>query len=220
MNSFTKLLFICVIIFTFLPCNPCSASENDVQYWNIFSVTRKINSAWKINLSDEQKIGENISEPFFHRIDLGVAYKVNNVVSLEAHYKHMHLKVANEWKRVRVPYFNLLVNLQNSYLTLQSRNRMEYMGYTYKAHHWRFRERIKILSGKPFTSLKIKPFGAEEFFYDFNKSKFRENRLYLGVNLPLFSHLRADFYYALQHIKNPDWYFNHIGGTIFSYTLN
>jgi hypothetical protein len=69
---------------------------------------------------------------------------------------------------------------------------------------------------------KITPYLANDLFYDYTRDAFNQNRLFLGVALPLGksfgSDVGVDLYYMLQSQlgKRHDWSSNHILGTKWS----
>ncbi|MBI3010888.1 MAG: hypothetical protein HYY58_00125 [Candidatus Omnitrophica bacterium] len=70
-----------------------------------------------------------------------------------------------------------------------------------------------------FAGHKITPYAADDLFYDYTRDAWNQNRLFLGVAVPMGKALGAevavDVYYMLQSQlgKRHDWSSNHIVGT-------
>ena len=68
---------------------------------------------------------------------------------------------------------------------------------------WRLRHKVRVNSPVTFTPWQIRPYVAEEVFYDFNGERFNGNRVQTGLFIPLQEQIRLELFY-FWHLSKED----------------
>lgn len=71
-------------------------------------------------------------------------------------------------------------------------------------NHFRFRLRLRLKTNIQVGNLKLKPFIAEELFWDTKTDNFSQNRFFLGTNVPLSEKVEFIVSYLRQDLKTKE----------------
>jgi len=203
------------IIFIFLFSNYSFAYEDgDFQYWSAESVSWKIAKDCKMELEEEFRFGDDMSDFYHYHTDIGATYSgLADWLDVGVNYWLSFEKKNNKWKYENRPHFNATLKYGIYGFDFSTRNRFEYRDKEDESPFWRYRNKFTIKLPK-FTKLEIQPYIAEEIFVDFKEEELNSNRVYGGVYLKILENLRGEIYYLWQSSKsNDDWLDTNILGT-------
>jgi hypothetical protein len=96
--------------------------------------------------------------------------------------------------------------------TIQWRNQPEYRELETR-DRWRIRERILVERPVRMGPLIVTPFASEEVFYDFTAGQTNQNRLVVGLSLPLLQRVSLDLFYMSKADKDDHWSSVNVLGT-------
>ena len=192
-----------------------AAFENgDAQHWNGLYLEKLVNESTEIYISEMVKLGENVSDLFLHRTDLGIKYEINNRIKIAANYKTVNIERAEGWQIYNSPYSSITLCVFPSFITVENRHQLEYWFSPDKNDYGKYRNRIKIIPQFDDRSFPFSLYVAEEAFIELNSERLRNLRTYLGVDFELFEKFEAGIYYCLHQTDNDiGWKNAHVLGT-------
>lgn len=118
--------FIYLFILLFFPVKIIFAQVNDAGMWVSFNAEKKITPVLSVNLSQEFRINENISEFGTFFTDAGINYKISKVFRVSANYRFVNKRRLNDSYSVRHRfYFDFTVRKKFKPLILQFRTRFQ-----------------------------------------------------------------------------------------------
>jgi len=120
------------------------------------------------------------------------------------------------------PYVNATVRGKLFDIGASNRFMLEYRDFADKSDYFRFRNKITLFSlfesydtraVRLLNRERVKPYIADEVFFNFNGQGFSQNRVYLGIQLKIKKNISANPYYMFQTVKKDDqWQNNNIIG--------
>ena len=188
--------------------------DGDFQVWNTDVEEYKINKDSKIALEEEFRWGDNANEFYYHHYDIEFFYNMKKYLNLAGGYRHIYELSKGKFKLENEPYLAATLFWEKQGFALDSRNRIEYRHFDYKADAWRYRNKFTVKLPWKFTKLEIQPYLADEIFLDFNNKAFSRNRFYSGFGMNLTKKLKAEIYYLLQASRSAnEWIDANVLGT-------
>lgn len=191
--------------------------NNDVQLWVTEVLDVPLTSRVNFALSNEWRIGHDISELYYFYLQ-GVPYfSFNEHVKLGPGYRQIwHLREDNRWRLEEQPLFDLIFQTSKGNLEFQLRNRFDYTFREADIDFFEYRARARILSQWEAWGCPFSTYLSNEIFVR-NIDGFSQDRILVGMVIPLFKHLSGDFYGMLRYqISNNHWIHQYIFGTWFN----
>jgi hypothetical protein len=133
--------------------------------------------------------------------DFGIKKSLKNNWSTELHYRAFYKYSDEEWKLEKRPHFNIKKTFKLETLKISIRNRIE---YRIKGLDKTFRDRLRVSIGSNKEFLKIKPFISNEFFYDFEDSRYNKNWFSIGFQVAKSKYGKPSIYYKYVTDINDD----------------
>jgi hypothetical protein len=187
----------------------CFASDDDdFQYWSTAEFSFDLDKDWGFVFQEELRLGESAGTLYHHYSDAGFVYKgLAKWVDFGFNYRLVHEKdSAGKWRQENRPHLNVTLKGKLLGLDVSDRSRFEYRNREYKDDVWRYRNKFTVKLPFELTSLKLKPYVADEVFVTLNDDNIDRNRLYGGVVFSLTKNLKADVYYMWQATRGDgDW---------------
>ena len=188
--------------------------DGDLQNWSSIAIEGKLNKEWTVLLDEELRFGDDVSDLFYQRTDLGITYQMLPWLKLGLNYWHQYSEKNGNWKLEQKPHFNATIKFKIGSFTLQDRSRLERRIFEDADNQWRYRNKLSLTPPVKFTKFSIQPYVADEIFINFEDDAYRRNRIYLGCKSKLAKRLALDIYYLLQSDKaEPDWKKTHVIGS-------
>ena len=166
--------------------------DGDWQLWSRVTLQGTLSERCKISLDEEFRGGDDMSDLYFHRTDLGVTYKFMNWCYVGLNYWHSYKEKNGQWYQEKRPHINLTFKLKLQNFKFENRNRFENRNCQGEDAYWRYRNRLTISPPVKFTSHDIRPYLADEIFYDFEENEFHRNRIYAGLKMKLQKNIGFD----------------------------
>lgn len=134
--------------------------------------------------------------------DIGLRMKHKNNWSTSFSYRWMY-KYKNDdkiWEQEKRPYISIVKKIKFEPITIQLRTRQEFRLRKDNEYGSRNRLRLLVRSNKAFVG--VKPFIANEIFYDLRKEKYNKNFLLAGFEIANRKYGRYSIYY--RHVTSID----------------
>jgi len=175
-------------------------TDKGFQWWSSVEASTEIAKDWKATFQQEFRLGDAGGNFYYEHSGLMFTYSgLSKWLDVGAGFRLVYEKDdSGEWQRENRP--NLDVTLKGGLFdcSVSSRNRIEYRDFEDKKDVWRYRNKFTVKLPFEVTSLKLKPYTADEIFITLNDDNIDRNRLYFGVILPLRKGVDADIYYMWQ----------------------
>lgn len=167
------------------------------QYWNNDSVEVSIGDPWSMRIEEEFRFG-NDGTLIQEHTDIGLIYKKANWLELNLNYRHIFRKQRGEWEREARPYVGVGLLWEMAGLEFSDHNSLENRFLSNTRDHWRYRNQLRIGIPLDWTRFKISPYVSDEFFVDFDQSRFNFQRISSGFNFVAVKNLKGKLYYLWQ----------------------
>ncbi len=206
-----KFILIACFIFI-LPCKKSFAQADfidDAAVWISFNLEKKINKHVYLQLSQQNRINENVSTYGRGNIDFGITYRFNKNIRLMADYVYLKRPNPDNSFTNEHRFYTALILKKNigrwdfSYRNMvQMRMKDIYSSVDGKIP--KFYERNKV-SIKYDLNKFINPYIGYELYYPFYQAKnkgFSKSRTALGLNYNLNKHTQLELYFLYQQELN------------------
>lgn len=196
---------------------PISAELNgdgDWQYWNNETIEGSITPNLRAELSQEFRFGDDFSDYYREHTELILGYKILPWLEFAPGYRQIFEEKKDVFKPEQRPQVNFTGKWVIEGWEFSDRNRVEYRDKSGKANTVRYRNQIKVKFPFLWTQWKIRPYVAEEVFFESEGGGFNRNRLSTGLEAKLLEHLKGDIFFLWQASDSSDeWIYNYILGT-------
>ena len=173
--------------------------DGDFQYWNTEAASVKINDEWKLNIEEEFRFGDNVSDFYYQHSDVGFSYSgLADWLDVGIHYRAVLEEKSDDWTWENRPHINATLKTKIHELKVSNRSRLEFRIFREKEDKARYRNKTTIKFPVKWTKYQWQPYVADEIFYDFENVRVTRNRLYAGVGGKLTKEISGGFYYVLQ----------------------
>ncbi len=195
-----KLSLLLLVIFPFIS----SAQSDDLQLWSSVKFSKKVNAKIRMELQEQIRWEDNMSQYKKSFTDLGFRYKV-----LKSHSLGMNIRIVNEFNEDKYMRMNLDGNSEYSLktmpITIKQRVRFQ--------QSWdSIGERDKSLFRTKWTlALKgklISPYISHELYWKLaTQNEHSKKRYTLGINWNMLNRLKMKLFFRSQqefNKKNPE----------------
>lgn len=213
-----RICLITLLFFITLSGIVCSNAfaESNFEYWNTEKAEWKFHKDLKVTAEGEFRVRTNGLGFYYQHTDAGLVYSgIGKWLDLGINYRLIFGKTPKYgWISENRLHMNATLKHKLFGFGLSSRSRFEYRGIESATDRWRYRNKFTIKAPWKLTRFEIQPYIAEEIFVDFYKKDLNRNRLYGGVSIKIWKHLKGSIYYLWQanRVKN-GWYHNNVFGT-------
>lgn len=189
------------------PAQETGSSENLI-------VKKTLNEDWFLSSRNLLVTRDGFGDFFFGYLDINLGYELGDDWSVEGGYRHARLKLGDDfWRDEYRPSALLTYARSEGGWYFSNRHRLEYRVFEGDTtdDRFRYRNETRLIAPHELTSLKLKPFVEEEFFYEFNGSEFNLNWLTVGVRHQIADGVTAKLGYRWQAQKfGDDWSHRHV----------
>ncbi|MFM8441341.1 MAG: DUF2490 domain-containing protein [Acidobacteriota bacterium] len=207
--SFTValLVFIGFVVIRPVASQTVAAPSRDAQQWNEVQLSIPLRKAVdgktdKVTLfvSGNFRLRQNMSRPADERIGFGIDFKVSKHWTLGAGVLFRAAQPFENRKETEGrPRFDAVFETKAGSFTFKNRNRLEFRARSGAPNSFRYRNRIQLetpllINGKEV----LKPFIANEVFYDFRGKNLMRNDSSIGVARRLGSHTQVELFYMYE----------------------
>lgn len=194
------------------------------QAWPSLGIVWDVNGPWMLQFRETYYMNAGSSSVNSSEADIGGVYKgYKDKWDFGFGYRCIvgHNQNDDSTNEHR-PYASTTVRGKLFDIDTSNRFMLEYRDFADKIDYFRFRNNITLNS--PFESFdtrsirllnreRVKPYIADEVFFNSNGQGFSQNRVYLGIQLKITKTISANPYYMFQTVKKDDrWQNNNIVG--------
>lgn len=210
-----KMIFILVGLAFLLSARVYAYDDGDFQIWNTDVEEFKINKNLKVAFEEEFRWADNAHEFYYHHYDAGLSYTLSKYWNIAGGYRQIYELAKGKFKIENEPYIAATLLLTGGAFTFESRNRMEYRHFDYKADSGRYRNKFTLKYTLKLLKIEIQSFLSDEVFFGFGgTSQFNQNRLSSGFGVGLTKNIKAEVYYMLVTAKSSGrWVDSNVLGT-------
>jgi hypothetical protein len=189
--------------------------DGDFQYWSTAKFRFDINKNWCGTVEEEFKVGDNAEKLYYQHTDFGLVTHLAEWIDLGFNFRQASEKNGDDdWIWENRPHANLTFKWTLADLGVSDRSRLEFRDKYNAEDIWRYRNKLTVKFPWELTSLKLKPYVAEEIYINLNQSGINKNRLYSGFSVNPAKNLSANVYYLWEASKSdPGWNDIHVLGT-------
>jgi len=174
--------------------------DEGFQYWSTAQTYFDLDKNCKLAYEEEFKLGDDGGNLYYHHSDLGVVYKgLSRSIDLGVNYRQIQEKDSQDkWRPEYRPHFNVTLKNKLFGLDVSDRSRIEYRARENSKDIWRYRNKLSIEVPLEIADLKLRPYLADEVFFDLNDKGYSTNRLYSGLAVELSKNTIGDIYFLWQ----------------------
>lgn len=189
------------------------AQVNDAGLWLSINAEKKITPSLTLNLSEEFRFNENISELGSFFSDAGISYKISKMFRASANYRLTNKRNLNNSYTMRHRFYvDLAARKKIKPVTFLLRTRLQSFSESFStpdkdSPEYYLREKLSL---KFDLDKKWAPYIYSEFYYSLNNPKgnyIDKMRYAAGLEYTVNRMHSFDFYYMIQNemnIKNPE----------------
>lgn len=179
-------------------------ASDDWQYWNQLVLTHRFTDRLSLALTSDQRFEDDFSHFYFYSGMIVPTLRLAEGVSVGAGYRREQKEMDEQWMAENRLLLPLTLEWVPRPWVLQWRNQLEYRDLETR-DRWRIRERLQIERPVKVGTLVVTPYASEEVFYDFTVEQRNQNRLVVGLSLPLRERVNLSVFYLNKAEKNGDW---------------
>lgn len=196
-------------------------ARDDFQSWNTVEMSKRLNESWDIFTFVNFRLRGDAGELFYHEYRQGIRWQPSPYLRLGLNYLFARNESSGKPLEEHRGELDITPQARLGSMKLSMRGRIELRTIEGSAgeQEWRFRVMPKVAYPVRLGGYTVTPYVADDLFYDSTRDAWNQNRVYLGVALPVRGPLGADptvsVYYMLQSQRSvrDDWSSNHIVGT-------
>jgi hypothetical protein len=173
--------------------------EGDFEYWAKASFVIPIDEQWDFVFAQKFSFDEDGRHLDNHQADFQFCYGgLADWLDIGIGYKQLFEKAGDDWQKERRPLFNVSVRGRFWGLAVSDRSRFEYRDEDDEDNVWRYRNKIMLCPLVTLTPRKIQPYVADEIFVSFDDEDFNQQRVIVGLYVPLRKQVRLELFYMWQ----------------------
>jgi len=218
MNLKRSYLTIAIVM---LSCGLCFG-ESDYENRSSLNIIYGINKNWDFELQEEFRFNDDGGNLYYQFSDFGLTYKgIADWVELGLNFRKIYEEEDDShWIEENRPHFNVTFKGKFHNLDVSDNSRIEYRDREKKEDQWRYRNKFTVKFPVEWTSLKLRPYVADEIFVDLYGEHITRNRLFSGFSIKLADNTKFDIFYLWQSSKdNGGWDDVHALGTKLTFSF-
>ncbi|GEM_PF-395770 len=199
-----------------------ASAKDDFQIWDSLDVRKNLGPHWELFFAPQIRVRDDASDLFYHEYRQGIRWKSPH---LQVGVNYLFVRnTSASISKVNEEHTGELdvtpkTTIQGVNLSLRGRLSMRTIQRSAGEQEWQIRLMPKIAYPLKLGTYTVTPYAADDLFYEYTRKAWNQNRVFLGVVLPLHTtkttKLTLDCYYLLQSVlgSGHDWSSNHIFGT-------
>ncbi len=216
-----SVIVACLLV-TCVLGHPSVWARDDVQTWHGAEVVKRFGSQWEVAWLPEIRVRDDASQLFYHEYRQGIRWKPSKHLQLGVNYLFVRNESSGKPLEEHTAELDITPKVSVGPFDCSLRGRMALRTIQRSAgeEEWQLRVMPKVTYPTRVIGRSVTPYVADDLFYDDTRGAWNQNRLFLGVSVPMGTragaNLNLDVYYMLQSqlgSKRRDWSSNHILGT-------
>ncbi len=206
------LLFICLVMAT--PAAFAVNDDKDWQVWTGYAFSYDVNDDWQLGAEEELRYGDEVSDLYYEHTEASLAYKgLAKWLQIGAGYRLCYDEKGRDFQYENQPFFLAKTSWNVKGWGISDNTRFEYRDKEKGNDLWRLRSKLIVAAPWKFTKYAIRPFAADELYFDCDEEDFNQNRIYGGLMFKIVEHVGGEVYYMLQRADKGDWIDYNVIGT-------
>ncbi|MDH4217511.1 MAG: DUF2490 domain-containing protein [Candidatus Aminicenantes bacterium] len=200
--------FRCILLLVVLLVSLNESLQAEGQGWFNNSLNVTINDDFYLIFKSQIRAHDvSFQDPFVYILESGVGYKLPKNFYLATFYRRQTSNAAD--RKINENRYALDAGWKtklNKTISFDWRFRTEIRRFELNSdvNHFRFRLYLRLTANFKLGELRLKPFIAEEPFWDTKIHDFSQNRFYLGTAIPLSEKVEFVLSYLRQDLKNKE----------------
>ena len=188
--------------------------EGDWQYWNNTSIEGTLSPKARVELEQDFRFGDDFSNFYREHTQILFGYKIFDWLEVAPAYHQAFDEKDGEFHPEQRPQIDLTGKWTIHGWEVIERNRLEYRDKFEKENTIRYRNQLKLKFPISWTQWKIRPYIAEEPFFESEGAGFNSNRASVGLEVKLAEHVKTDLYFLWRTTDSgEEWIDNYIFGS-------
>lgn len=188
-------------------------AEWDTGTSNNLLIKKTLSEDWYLASRNLAASREGVDDFFFGYLDINLGRNIANGWSAELGYRHARLRIGDRWRDEFRPSALLSYRTRLNGWSVSNRHRLEYRVFEGDTaeDRWRYRNETRLVAPFGLTSLQLKPFVEEEFFYELDGTGLNVNWLTAGIRHRFADGIIGKLGYRWQAQKfGKDWQHRHV----------
>jgi hypothetical protein len=197
-------LIVYVLLFTnFIVTGLCISQERQSQTWNAEIITGKLTNSLSVFARMEHRYDNKKDALNSQHIYFGINFKIFPWLTCSPYFRAVNYAsgkttVQNDWYLEYRPSVDFVAKYSISYFDLSYREEIERRLFSNQPDAWSYRQKAEIKYKQGWTSFKIRPYLADEVYYQKNKDGFYRNWIIAGTDVTPIPKIKAGLYYIWQ----------------------
>ena len=184
--------------------SPAARGEaGEDQAWMRFWIMQDINKTVGVKVAHEDRFRDSDEDKYYYGYtDISVPVKLNDYLTLAPAVRQIHTLRGGVWRDDLMPHLTLSSKTPLGPVVLKNRMRLVRTDKDDSdVDPVQYRHRLDVVSAEGWTSWKLKPYVADEVFYDFTDRDLNQNRAYVGLLFSPVHRLSFDLYVMREDTK-------------------
>ena len=193
----------------------------DTQFWLDQSVSHVLGEDLKLRVKLQERWVDDVSRLNHLHVEGGVTRRLQAGQSLGFNVRHQGLENAEgDWQHETWPIGVLSFKGNILGWPVSQRNRIEWRVREERGNRFLARAGFKVDAPRPLGRWKVRPYVADEVFFDVREESFWRNRIFMGLKLPVGERVGLDLYGMFESTDRAQrWQENLVGGIRLALTL-
>ncbi len=217
-----KKLFLAIAVAVVLSSGLCFGYDTDFENRSTLDIILGLNKDWDFEFQEELRFNDNGGTLFYDFSDFGLIYKgLADWVELGFNFRKIYERESHDdWVEENRPHLNLTFKGKLAGFDISDNSRIEYRDREEKKDEWRYRNKLTAKFPVELTSLKLRPYVADEIFVNLYGEGITRNRLFSGFSFKVAENTKLDIFYLWQASKaGEEWDDVHALGTKLTFTF-
>ncbi len=200
-----------------------ASAADDFQTWHTVELKKKLSAAWELFFMPEIRLQDDSSDLFYHEFRQGIRWKPSQRLLVGLNYLFARsTNTAGKHRDEHTGELDVTPKTAVGNWQLSMRWRLALRTIERSAGEQEFQMRFMPKAAYPMkvAGHPVTPYVADDLFYDYTRDAFNQNRLFVGISLPLGKDrkpaMSLDLYYMFQSqlgARRHDWSSNQVLGT-------
>ncbi len=211
-----KKLFLAIAVAVVLSSGMCFGYDTDFENRSTLDIFLGLNKDWDFEFQEELRFNDNGGTLYYDFSDFGLTYKgLVDWLELGFNFRKIYEREShNDWVEENRPHLNLTFKGKLAGFDISDNSRIEYRDREEKKDEWRYRNKLTAKFPIELTSLKLRPYVADEIFVNLYGEGITRNRLFSGFSFKVAENTKLDIFYLWQASKSGEqWDDVHALGT-------